>query len=507
METEKNFDRLLQLSKQARILEGVSSILDWDQETYMPDGASGIRSEQVKTLAGVIHRIKTGKKFGTALNKLIDVNKGSYLSKSFSEEQKAALREWRRDYLHNTSLPTKFIEDFTKLTSQAIIAWREAKEQDSFQHFAPSLEKIVTMCRRKADLLGYKEHPYDALLDLYEPDMTTKEVSTLFDGLRLALSPLIKKIENHPVDHAFLFGKWDKTKQLAFGKTLLDHMGYSFTNGRLDCSVHPFSSSSHPTDSRITTRIHPTSLMSSIFAVLHEGGHGLYEMGLPVEWYGNPLGNARSLGVHESQSRWWETRIGLSRPFWKYFFPQLQDTFKGPLKNVSFEQFYRGINKVMPSFIRIEADEMTYPMHVILRFELEKGLIEGTLKVKDIPEAWNDTMERYLGITPPSFQQGCLQDIHWSMGGFGYFPTYTLGNIYAAHLFEAFEKDQPQWEKEVEKGELLFIKNWLADKIYRHGSFYSTRDLLEKASKKKLSSKAYLDYLTKKFSQLYPIGH
>ncbi len=502
---EKNFEHLMSLSKQIRILEGVTSLLDWDQETYMPEGSSSIRAEQLKTLAGITHRLKTGKKYGNALSKLIEIKTGAYNTQSISLQQKAALREWRRDYLHNTALPTKFIEDLTQLTSQAIVAWRSAKKNNAFLQFAPFLEKIVSMNRKKADLLGFKEHPYDALLDQYEPEMTTKEVSSLFNSLRQALTPLLKKIENKPVNNEFLHGKWDHMKQIAFGKQILNQMGFPLKYGRLDESVHPFSSASHPTDSRITTRIHPTSLMSNIFAVLHEAGHGLYEMGLPTEWYGTPLGDSRSLGVHESQSRWWETRIGMSRPFWKYFFPILQETFKGAIKDVSFDAFYQAINKVNPSFIRIEADELTYPLHVILRFEIERGLIEGSIKIREIPEIWNSKMKEYLGITPSTYEEGCLQDIHWSMGGIGYFPTYTLGNIYASHLFETFQSENPSWEKKIENGELIFVKDWLGEKIHRHGKFYGSKELIEQASGKELSSKAYLDYLSTKFTKLYKL--
>jgi carboxypeptidase Taq len=500
---QKDYQKLYELSKHTRILQGIVSLLDWDQETHMPPGASVIRSQQLETMAGIIHREKTSVKYKSALAKLVDIPTGHLKAKELTPAQTAAVREWRRDYLRDNVLPAKFVEEFAKVTSQATLAWQTAKKENAFQLFAPFLDRIVSMCRKKADLLGYQDHPYDALLDLYEHDIKTKEVDFLFTRLRDTLTPLIKKMASQAVDDEFLYGKWDHAKQMAFSEKLLDAIGYARDKGRVDFSSHPFSSSSHPTDSRITTRIHPTSLMSNIFVILHEGGHALYEMGLPQDLYGSPLGEARSLGVHESQSRWWETRIGMSRSFWHYFFPLLKETFKGQLDQVTFETFYRAINKVEPSFIRVEADEVTYPLHVILRFELEKALIEGSLTVRDVPDAWNAKMDQYLGIIPSTNAEGCLQDIHWSMGAFGYFPTYTLGNLYAAHLFEAFAKEHPDWETHVSSGDLGFIKLWLHEKIYQHGQRFTTEELLKQATGHPFSADAYLRYLKHKYSILY----
>lgn len=501
--SQKNYQKLYELSKHVRTLQGIVHLLDWDQETYMPPDASAIRAEQLKTMAGIIHREKTSRKFTAALTKLIDPKSGQIKAKDLLPVQVAALQEWRRDYLQDTSLPASFVEEFAKVTSQGILAWRKAKQENTFQHFAPFLDRIVTLNRQKADYLGYQDHPYDALLDQFEPNAKTQEVDQLFTKLRETLTPLIRKMAQQPIDDQFLFGKWDHAKQMAFSQKLLDAMGYDQNRGRLDLSAHPFSSSSHPTDSRITTRIHPTSLMSNISAVLHEGGHALYEMGLPQDFYGSPLGEARSLGVHESQSRWWETRIGLSQPFWQYFFPLLKETFKGQLDHVTLENFYRAINKVKPSFIRIEADEVTYPIHIILRFEIEKALIEGSLTVRDIPDAWNAKMEQYLCIIPHTPAEGCLQDIHWSMGAFGYFPTYTLGNLYAAHLFEGFTKEHPEWEEQVAAGKFDFIKLWLHEKVFQHGRRYTTQELLQQATGSAFTAEPYVRYLKQKYGMLY----
>lgn len=505
-QSQKDYQSLHEISRHARVLQGITALLDWDQETYMPPGAAENRAEQFKVMAGLVHRERTSPKFKNALQKLVDIESGHVLVEGLTYAQKAALREWRRDYLIETALSSKFVEEFAQLTSQSIVAWRNAKQENNFQLFAPYLEKLMHMSRQKADFLGYEKHPYDALLDHYEPGITSEEVNNLFVHIRTHLSPLIKKIKSAPqVNDKFLFGAWDRDKQIAFSHRLLDAMGYNKNYGRLDFSSHPFSSSSHPTDSRITTRMETKSIIDNIFVVLHEGGHGLYEMGLPQDQYGTPLGDSRSLGIHESQSRWWETRMGMSLPFWKYYLPLLKETFKGLLDTVTVEEFYRAINKVEPAFIRVDADELTYPLHVILRFELEKDLIEGVLSVRDLPDAWNAKMEEYLGIIPPTNKQGCLQDIHWAMGGIGYFPTYTLGNLFAAHLFNGFAIDHPDWSSRVEAGDLSFVKLWLHEKVFKHGKEYRSLELIEKATGKPFSADPYIHYLKQKYTQIYKV--
>lgn len=504
-QAQKDYQKLQEISKNIAVLKGIRSLLEWDQETYMPADASGIRAEQIKSLAGIIHSKSTGRKFANALGKLIDIQTGKNLLKGLSPDQQAAVKEWQRDYHHDHSLPQKFVEEFAKLQSQSIIAWRSAKKGNAFLQFAPFLDRIITMNRQKAEYLGYKGHPYDALLNEYEPDITTEEVSQLFGRLQNFITPFLKKLTAKKIDDSFLYGEFDHSKQMTFSYKILDAMGYDMDKGRVDFSSHPFSSSSHPSDCRITTRIHPESLMSNVLVILHEAGHALYEMGLPVDKYGTPLGESRSLGVHESQSRWWETRIGLSQPFWNHFYPVLRETFHKQLGSINLNDFFRAINKIEPSFIRVEADEVTYPLHVILRFELEKGLIEGSINVREIPDIWNAKMKEYLGITPKDNSEGCLQDIHWSMGAFGYFPTYTLGNLYAAHLFEGFSKEHADWEKQVSKGDLGFVKTWLNDKIYCHGRRYPTKELLKLATGKEFNEQAYLNYIQDKYSKIYGI--
>lgn len=501
----QNYQDLHNISRQTFLLQGISHLLEWDQETFMPQDAGLIRSEHLEIMAGLIHDRKTNKIFSKALSKLIDLESGEVISKGLNAAQQAAVQRWHRDYYQATVLPKTFVEEFARLSSQSQLVWRKAREDNAFHHFAPFLDKIIAMNRKKAELLGYKDHPYDALLDLYEPENNNKKITSLFSSLKKSLVPLLKKIANAKQVHSeFLYGDFDHQKQLDYNREILNCIGYTSTRGRLDTSAHPFSTALHPTDSRITTRLHKNSLMSSILSTLHEGGHALYEMGLPIEQFGSPLGEAISLGMHESQSRWWETRIGQSKAFWEYQLPKLKKKFTS-LKPISLDDFYKGINKVQPSLIRVEADEVTYPLHVILRTEIECALIDGTLSVRDLPEAWNAKMHELLGVKPETSREGCLQDIHWSIGAIGYFPTYVLGNLYAAHLFNAFEKDHSDWQRLVAKGDLYFIKNWLNDHIYKYGREFNSLEILKKSTGKKFTADAYVDYLTHKYGEIYQL--
>ncbi len=502
----QNYTALFDHSKKIKLLESISALLEWDQETFMPKGSAAARAEQVELLASLAHQEKTSVEFAKKLDKLIDIESGQIKNRELSHPQQVALKRWRRDYKQQAALPNSFVKEFANLSAKSMHVWAEARKTNDFKLFAPYLSKIIDLSRKKADYLGYDKHPYDALLDCFEPEMTVAELSPLFEKVAVQIKTLLKKIlAQKPVETKFLHGKFSHDKQMAFGKFVLEKMGYDFDKGRLDLSTHPFSTAMHPTDSRITTRLHTSSIFDCISAVLHEGGHGLYEMGLLPKHYGSPLGESVSLGIHESQSRFWETRIGQSKAFWRYFLPHLKTHFKAKLGNISLDTFYKGINHVHPSLIRVESDEVTYSLHVILRFELEKALIEGTLNVNDIPSSWNFLMETLLNITPPTDREGCLQDVHWSMGGFGYFPTYALGNLYAGQFFETFAKAHPDWEKRVAKGDLLFAKQWLGENIHQHGRLYSAKELVKKVSGKPLSETPYLNYLKAKYADIYHI--
>lgn len=375
---KQDYEKLKALSRKAKLLEGISHLLEWDQETCMPKGASAIRAEQMEMLAGMIHQEKTGKTFLKALSNLIHIKTAEIKQAGLLPEQKAALKRWRRDYLLDTSLPQVFVEKFARTASEAIIVWDRAKKQNDFALFLPTLRDVIALNQEKASYYGYQEHPYDALLEIYEPDMTTKVIEKVFAQLKNATLALLNRIQAvEQVDDTAITGRYNPDKQFAFGKKLCEMIGYQKSNGRIDLSSHPFSSSSHPSDSRITTRIIPNLPISNIRSILHECGHAFYEMGLPEEEYGTPLGEAVSLGIHESQSRFWETRIGQSRAFWKFCLPHMKQHFKGKLDNISLETLWKAVNKVEPSLIRVEADEVTYALHVILRFELETPLLKA----------------------------------------------------------------------------------------------------------------------------------
>lgn len=503
MKTPKSYLDLQALSLQIHELQSVASLLHWDQETYMPSGSITPRSHQLALMSELIHERKTSRKFKQLLSKLIHMSSGKPKIKGLTQAELAAVREWHKDYLKATKLPVSFVKSFSQLTSEASQIWSAAKESNKFKLFAPFLEKIIGMCREKAAILGFEEHPYDALLEGYEPCMTTRKVEGIFSGLQKELTALLKKIQSAPkVNDRFLRKKVDAACQTELGHMLFGLLPIDQAYSRLDLSAHPFSSSMHPHDSRITSRIIPERFMSHLFSILHETGHGLYEMHLPLKTWGTPLSEAVSLSIHESQSRWWETLIGRSLPFCKFLLPHLQKKLPS-LKTISLDRFYRAVNAVEPSLIRVEADEVTYCLHVIVRFELEKDLITGSLAVSDLPDAWNEKMEAYLGIRPKNDREGCLQDIHWSLGDFGYFPTYALGNICAAQFFTTFAKDHSDWEKRVAHGDFIFIREWLKEAVHQWGRRYNSEELIKRTTGKPLNESAYCSYLKRKYAEIY----
>ena len=504
MREPQAYKDLKELSVKIHTYNAVLSLLHWDQETYMPPGGIAPRSRQIAQMSSLVHEEKISRRFKNCLEKLIHLSTGRAKIKGLTKPQLVCLREWRYSFLRATKLPTEFVRTFSQVTSEASQIWATAKKENNFKLFAPFLEKIIDLNRHKAKILGFEEHPYDALLEAYEPCMTTKRVGTIFAGLKKELTKLLKKIgEAKQTDNRFLHREVDDETQKEIGNLFLSKLPMDMGYTRLDVSSHPFSLALHPHDSRITTRFIPNNFMSNIFSILHEAGHSFYELGLPVGQWGTPLAEATSLSVHESQSRWWEALIGRSLPFWKHFYPLLQNALPTRLKKIPLERFYRSINQVAPTFIRVEADEVTYCLHVILRFEIEKELISGTLQVADLPEAWRAKMKELLGISPPTDREGCLQDVHWSLGDFGYFPTYALGNLLSAHFFSAFAKKYPDWEARVAEGELSFVREWLKENIHVWGRTYNSDELAKKVTGKPLSEAAYCAYLKKKYSSIY----
>lgn len=486
--TTTQFQKASKYSKKISVFCGIYSLLDWDMETYMPGASVLGRAEQIEHVQSHIHELKQAKEWRL----LLDTLDGEILS----SDERRSVELWQKDCQKAAKIPHEFVEAWSRLTAEATAVWKQARKENNFSLFETSLEKIIEMSRKKSEFLGFDAHPYDPLLDEYEPDVTTKDVETLFGALREQLVPLIQRIQ--PVDDALLKSPCDLSQQMEFGKLLLSKIGFNFQNGRLDESVHPFSSTLHPEDSRITTRFLKNNLMSNIRTILHEAGHSFYDTGIDKTHWGTPIAQALSLGIHESQSRLWETQVGLSRPFWNFLFPHMTEKFP-QFKSISIESWMKAINKVEPTFIRVEADEATYGLHIMLRFELEKGLIEGSIKVKDLPMLWRAKSKELFGIEPEKDTDGVLQDIHWASGAFGYFPTYLLGSVWAAGQFAAFKKSDPQWEAHFEKGNFSSLHLWLKENIWVHGKRYSQKVLLEKVGIDRLSPQPYINYLKAKY--------
>jgi carboxypeptidase Taq len=498
--------RLLEIQR----INSSASLLSWDQETYMPAGGGEARAEQISTLQGIAHQKLVSSEIEGLLAAWINPETGEIRDspgEAWDEPSRSLLREVWRDYSRAKKLPSDFVIKLSRECSLAQQVWAEAKENQSFSQFLPNLRTVLSLKREEAAYLGYRDSPYDALLDEYEPGSTIKELRPLFAQIKGRLVPLLKKIQESSVqiDDTMLFHTFDQARQLEFGRMVLIAMGYDFERGRLDLSAHPFTTSFHPTDVRVTTRVHEHDLQSCLFSCIHEGGHGLYDQGLDPRYFGTPLGDSVSLGIHESQSRMWENCVGRSRPFWRFFYPMLQQTFHHQLRSLDGEQFYAAINRVKPSLIRVEADELTYNLHIMLRFEIEQDLIEGKTRPEDLPGIWNQKMEEYLGIIPSNDAEGVLQDVHWSFGAFGYFPTYTIGNLYSVQFYEQAKLEIPHLEDEIAAGQLMVLQRWLGQKIHRWGRMFTPDHLSRRVTGKSLDPEPFLSYVEKKYGELYKL--
>ena len=477
-----------------------SSVLGWDQQTYMPPKGAEERGEQLATLSALAHEMVISEENGKALEQLVP-----YAQTLDPDSDDARLiKDAKRSYDKNTKVPTEKVAEFARVTAMAQGAWVKARAESNFSIFQPHLEKIVELRREYASYFAPYDHVYDPLLDDFEPGLKTADVQEIFARLRPQQVALIKAIAERPqVDDSCLKQKFDDQKQWDFGVEVATAFGYDWEAGRQDRSPHPFTTSFGIRDVRITTRVLEDQLPSAMFGTMHETGHALYQQGIDWNLRRTSLANGASLAIHESQSRMWENLVGRSRAFWRRFYPRLQEYFPSQLGNVSLETFYKAINKVEPSFIRVEADEATYNLHIMLRLEIEIALMEGTLQVKDLPEFWNARMQEYLGITPPNDSQGVLQDVHWSGGMIGYFPTYALGNLVSVQLWEVINRDIPDLESQIEKGEFSSLLGWLREKVHRHGSKFEPQELVEKITGSKIDPQPYLNYLNSKYSDIY----
>ncbi|MEW6411280.1 MAG: carboxypeptidase M32 [Candidatus Zixiibacteriota bacterium] len=505
MKPQDAYTELKKRMKEIATISSTAGVLHWDQESYMPKKADDHRAEQLAQLDRLSHEWFTDPKIGD----LISAVETSNLVKDPESEAAVNVREWRRLYDRETKLPVEFVEEFSRATSKGIGIWAEARKRSDFASFRPQLEKIVELCRRKADLIGYKTEIYDALLDEFEPGAKSADVETAFAGLRTDLVELIAKIKDAPrkPDIGIVKRPYDVSKQRVFAEILAAAIGYDFNAGRIDETVHPCCNGLGPNDTRILMRYYPNDVSEGITGTTHEAGHALYEMSHSdrTHW-GTPMAETPSLAIHESQSRTWENIVGRSREFWSYFFPQLQRVFHDELHGVSLDQFYGAMNWVSPSYIRVEADEATYNLHIMLRFELERAIIKGELKVADIPGEWNKRFKEYFGIDVDKDSNGCLQDVHWAHGALGYFPTYALGNLYAAQFWMQAKKDLPGIMEDFARGEFSRLLQWLSKNIHQQGFKYYSNDLCKKVTGQPLSHKPLLDYLYEKYEGIYGIS-
>jgi len=476
-------------------LGGILGLLNWDQETYLPSKAGLARAAQLATLQGVYHQ------------RLVAPEVGDWLEQAergeLDAETRAMLKVFRRERDHAVRVPESLVRALAEAQSAGLQTWREARTERSFARFAPSLERLLELRREQADAIGHGGERYDALLDHFEPEMTTARLLPVLERLRASLVPLVDALDGSVQGPEIFDGRlFDPERQWHFTLQLLHLLGFDLQAGRQDRSIHPFTGGTHPTDVRLTTRIDARNPSPALFGTLHEFGHGLYEQGFAPAYYRTPLAAAPSMGLHESQSRLWENLVGRSLPFWRFLYPKLTSAFPEALAGVELEEFHRAINRVQRSPIRVEADEVTYNLHIVLRTSLEVRMLRDELAVKDLPEAWNEEMERTVGVRPRDDVEGVLQDIHWAHGELGYFPTYALGNLYAASLMRAAEQSLPTLWDEVARGELGLLRGWLREQIHRHGAWGSAEERVQAVTGHGLTDADFLAYLRGKYAAL-----
>ncbi len=474
-----------------------SAVLQWDQETYLPLKGNDTRGRQIATLSELAHQQFTDEKLGALLEELSQQN-------DLGDSEKRNVQLSLEDYRKSKKLDSAFVRKMSEVVNKSFHAWIQARKENDFRVFEKPLHEVIELKKQEADMLGYETHPYNALMNDYDKGLTVTITDKLFEDLRPGLMILLDDIANkEPIDNSFLHQHFDKDLQWKFGMEMLQNMHFDFEAGRQDISEHPFTTNFSSRDVRVTTRIDEHDFGNMTWSCLHEGGHALYEQGLPEDQYGLPLGEYCSLSIHESQSRLWENCIGRGLPFWKTYYPLLQSYFPKQLSHISLEQFYKGINQVKPSLIRTEADELTYHFHVMIRYEIEKQLIAGELNTKDIPAYWNEMYKKYLGVTVPDDKQGCLQDVHWSHGSFGYFATYSIGSLYAAQLFASISEKIPAVSHQIGLSESSQVLTWLQQHIYPFGRYYDSEALCKNATGETLNSRYFIEYATRKFSDIY----
>ena len=499
----QTYQNLVKKLEELGQLEQISGILHWDQEVIMPPGAAQARAGQLSSLAGVMHEKMTDPVIGQLLEQ---IESGSL--KDFDPYEQCNIRETRRAYDRETKVPMELVQESAELGSRGHHVWARARADNKYSDFAPVLERLIELRKQWAHHIDPNKPSYDVLMDIYERDLTMAQVDPIFDRLKAELVPLIKAIQESPYqpDVSFLQGEFSVAQQEELGRTISEALGFDFDKGRMDVSVHPFCGGGDPTDVRITTRYGTDNFMESLFAIIHETGHAMYEQGRMERDRALPVSEALTTGIHESQSLFWERMISKQKAFCDHYMELFQKTFPDNLKGVESEAFYQAINVSRPSFIRVEADEVTYPMHIILRYEIEKGIFDGSYKVSDLPEVWNNKMQEYLGIRPATDTEGILQDVHWSSGGFGYFPSYTFGAMYACQFYNAFEQAVPDVEGRIREGKFQTIREWLNRNIHVKGKLLSTKALLQEVTGESLNPDHFIAYLKNKYHKIYRLN-
>ncbi len=481
-------------------LNQAAAVLDWDQQTYMPPGGAENRGQQLATLQRIEHDKFVQEEVGRLLDDL-----QPYAAQLEPDSDDARLvKVTRRQYDKKVKVPGEWVAENAVATTAAYKAWGKARAENDFAGFQPHLERIFVLARQYAEFFAPYYHAYDPLVDNNEPGMHTSDLKAIFNALRPQQVELIRQIAGRPqVDDAFLHQAYDEQVQWDLGVEIITHMGFDWQRSRQDKTLHPFTTSFGWGDVRITTRVYKDYLGASLFGTLHEAGHATYAMGSDIALDRSPLFGGASSGVHESQSRMWENLVGRSYPFWQHFYPRVQQSFPAQLGNVTLAAFYKGINKVQPSFIRVEADEATYNLHIMLRMELEMALMEGELAVADLPEAWRSRFREYCNIEPPDDTRGVLQDVHWSAGLIGYFPSYALGNLIGAQLWELINRDIPDLPDQIRRGEFAAWREWLREHVHRHGAKFEPQELVQRITAAKIDPLPYLRYLKNKFGEIY----
>lgn len=501
---EENFQKkLVDLNNYLKNLEYINSsiaLLQWDSMVNMPKNAVKYRSEMLGYLSGESYKLSTSNEIKEFVEYFQDIH-------DLDQITKATIENIKREYDRTKKIPADEYKEYVMAASVSGSAWEEAKEKSDFKIFEPHLEKMVKYNQKFAEYWGYKGNKYNALLDIYEPGITTEKIDSLFGELRDAIVSLLGKIKQSGDSPSteFFTKKFSPASQEKFGKIVMDKMEYNYKKtGRIDESTHPFTTNFGNKDVRITTHYYENDFRSALFSFIHEAGHGIYEQDIPDELQGTLLGTGASMGIHESQSRFYENIIGRSKEFWQFFYPEALKMFP-QFKGVDLQEFYDGINTVNPSLIRTESDELTYSLHVIIRYEIEKSLINGEVNVHDLPEIWNEKYKEYLGVNPKNDSEGVLQDMHWSDGSFGYFPSYALGNLYGAQFLNKMEQDIPDIFDEISKGNLTIVHKWLNDNIHKYGAVYKPADLIKKVTGEELTAKYFINYLNKKYKSIYKI--